>query len=57
MSNLFNPEHKAVSDKYREGYDLINWDKDDPDRPSIGWYSIPIVRFDPEQVIRVSNES
>ena len=24
--NLMNSEHKAVSEKYREGYDKIRWD-------------------------------
>ena len=25
--NLMSSEHKATSDKYREGYDRIEWDK------------------------------
>lgn len=26
-TNLFNKEHKATSEKYREGYDRITWEK------------------------------
>ena len=26
-TNLFNKEHKATSDKYREGYDRISWER------------------------------
>ena len=26
--NLMNSEHKAVSEKYREGYEQIRWDDD-----------------------------
>ena len=28
-TNLFNKEHKATSDKYREGYDRISWERQD----------------------------